>query len=110
MKRLKVFLTFVFLIFNSSLLAYSSDPKEFVQELVTEAIEKLSDKNLTKEEKVKFVEEVALQNVDINALSLYTLGELRKSAIEIDLLNYQEAFSKYFLKSLNFKTYRLLFK
>ena len=100
MKRLKVFITFVFLIFNSSLLAYSSDPKEFVQELVTEAIEKLSDKNLTKEEKVKFVEEVALQNVDINALGLYTLGELRKSAIENDLLNYQEAFSKYFLKSL----------
>ena len=100
MKRLKVFLTFVFLIFNSSLLAYSSDPKEFVQALVTEAIEKLSDKNLTKEEKAKFIEEVALENVDINALGLYTLGELRKSAPESDLLNYQEAFSKYFLKSL----------
>ena len=100
MKRLKVFLTFVFLIFNSSLLAYSSDPEEFVQALVTEAIEKLSDKNLTKEEKAKFIEEVALENVDINALGLYTLGELRKSAPESDLLNYQEAFSKYFLKSL----------
>ena len=100
MKRLKVFLTFVFLIFNSSLLAYSSDPKEFVQALVTEAIEKLSDKNLTKEEKAEFIEEVALENVDINALGLYTLGELRKSAPESDLLNYQEAFSKYFLKSL----------
>ena len=51
MKRLKVFLTFVFLLFNSSLLAYSSDPKEFVQALVTEAIEKLSDKNLTIDQK-----------------------------------------------------------
>ena len=56
MKRLKVFLTFVFLIFNSSLLAYSSDPKEFVQALVTETIEKLSDKNLTIDQKSKFVE------------------------------------------------------
>ena len=101
MKRLKVFQTFVFLIiFNSSLLAYSSDPQEFVQALVTEVIEKLSDKNLTKEEKAKFVEEVALENVDINALGLYTLGELRKSAPESDLSNYQEAFNKYFLKSL----------
>ena len=100
MKKLKVFLTFVFLIFNSSLLAYSSDPKEFVQELVSEAIEKLSDKNLTKEEKVQFIEEVASENVDIKALGLYTLGELRKSALKSDLLNYQAAFNGYFLKSL----------
>ena len=100
MKRLKVFLTFVFLLFNSSLLAYSSDPKEFVQALVTETIEKLSDKNLTIDEKAQFVEKVAIENVDINALGLYTLGELRKSSNESDLMNYQVAFEKYFLKSL----------
>ena len=93
-------LTFVFLLFNSSLLAYSSDPKEFVQALVTETIEKLSDKNLTIDQKSKFVEKVALENVDINALGLYTLGELRKSSNKDDLLNYQTAFEKYFLKSL----------
>ncbi len=100
MNRVKVFLTFIFLIINSPLLAYSSDPKEFVQELVTEAIEKLSDKNLTNDEKAKFVEKVAIENVDINALGLYTLGELRKSSNESDLMNYQIAFEKYFLKSL----------
>ena len=100
MNRLKVFFTFIFLIINSSLFAYSSDPKQFVQELVTEAIEKLSDKNLTNEEKAKFIEEVATENVDINALGLYTLGELRKSSNENDLVNYQRAFREYFLKSL----------
>ena len=100
MRRLKVFLTFIFLIINSPLFAYSSDPKEFVQELVAEAIEKLSDKNLTNDEKAKFVEKVAIDNVDINALGLYTLGELRKSSNESDLMNYQVAFEKYFLKSL----------
>ena len=100
MKRLKVFLTFIFLIINNPLFAYSSDPKEFIQELVTDAIEKLSDKNLTNEEKAKFVEKVAIENVDINALGLYTLGELRKSSNESDLMKYQTAFEKYFLKSL----------
>tara|TARA_B100000282_G_scaffold281878_1_gene244230 strand:+ start:146 stop:742 length:597 start_codon:yes stop_codon:yes gene_type:complete len=100
MRRLKVFLTFIFLIINSPLFAYSSDPKEFVQELVAEAIEKLSDKNLTNDEKAKFVEKVAIENVDIKALGLYTLGELRKSSNESDLMNYQVAFEKYFLKSL----------
>jgi len=100
MDRLKVFLTFIFLIINTPLFAYSSDSKEFVQELVTDAIEKLSDKNLTKDEKAKFVEKVAIENVDINALGLYTLGELRKSSNENDLMKYQMAFEKYFLKSL----------
>ena len=76
MKKISIFL-FSFIVFNHSiLLAYSSDPSEFVNELVTEAISKLSDKNLSKEEKSSFIEKVAKENVDINALGLYTLGEL----------------------------------
>ncbi len=55
---------------------------------------------MTKDEKAKFVEKVAMENVDINALGLYTLGELRKSSNENDLMKYQMAFEKYFLKSL----------
>ena len=51
-------------------------------------------------QKIIFVEKVALENVDIKALSLYTLGELRKSSNEEDILNYQKSFEKYFLKSL----------
>ena len=41
-----------------------------------------------------------MENVDINALGLYTLGELRKSAAKSDIINYQLVFEKYFLKSL----------
>ena len=90
---------FLFLI-NSPLYSYSADPKEFVVELVNEAISKLSDKNLTDEEKSDFIEQIALENVDINALGLYTLGELRKSTKKDKIRNYQIAFEKYFLKSL----------
>ena len=82
------------------MLAYSSNPKDFVNELVNEAISKLSDKNLNKDQKASFIEKVALENVDINALGLYTLGELRKSSSEEDISNYQKSFEKYFLKSL----------
>ena len=60
----------------------------------------MSSKSLSDIEKAKFVETVALENVDINALGLYTLGELRKSADSEDLENYQNAFKSYFLKSL----------
>ena len=100
MKRLGFYLISFFLIFQSSLLAYSSNPKDFVNELVTEAINKLADKNISKDQKVVFFVKVALENVDINALGLYTLGELRKSSNENDISKYQKSFEKYFLKSL----------
>ena len=72
----------------------------FVSELVNDAISKLSDNNLSEEEKATFIENIAVENVDINALGLYTLGELRKSTDKDSLKNYQQAFKKYFLKSL----------
>ena len=101
MKRTIVYLAWLFVFLQSTILfAYSSDPKEFVNELVNDAISKLSDKNLNKEQKASFVEEMALENVDINALGLYTLGVLRKSSSKEEIINYQKSFEKYFLKSL----------
>jgi phospholipid transport system substrate-binding protein len=100
MSRFCVYLVSLVLIFQSSLLAYSSNPKDFVKELVVDAISKLSDKNLNEDQKKAFIKKIALENVDIDALGLYTLGELRKSSSENDINNYQKAFEKYFLKSL----------
>ena len=101
MKKILVYLVSSFLFFQSSLLAYSTNPKDFVEELVNDAINNLADKNLNKEQKTDFVEKIALENVDINALGLYTLGELRKSSNKDDIFNYQKSFQKYFLKSLS---------
>ena len=100
MKKLGIFLISIMFIFQTNLYPYSSDPKMFVEELVNEAINKLSDKDLTIDEKYKFIEKIALENVDINALGLYTLGELRKSSEKKDIIKYQQTFEKYFLKSL----------
>ena len=85
--------------FNNYLLAYSTNPKDFINELVNDSISKLSDKNLNEDQKI-FIEKVALENVDVRALGLYTLGELRKSSSEEDVSNYLRSFEKYFLKSL----------
>ena len=100
MNKLKFLLVFILLLVNNSLQAYSSNPQEFINELVNDAINKLSDKNLTDDQKSKFIENLALENVDINALGLYTLGELRKSSDKSIILKYQQSFEKYFLKSL----------
>ena len=101
MKRVSAYLISLIIFFQCPVLfAYSSNPKDFVNELVNEAISKLSDKNLNNEEKKAFIEKIALENVDVNALGLYTLGELRKSSAKQDLSSYLKSFEKYFLKSL----------
>ena len=101
MKKAFSIIVLFLLIFQSSFATtYSSDPQTFVKEMVNDAINTLSSKNLTDEEKANFVENLAMDNVDINALGLYTLGELRKSADKANLEKYQRTFEKYFLKSL----------
>ena len=101
MKKAFSIIVLFLLIFQSSFATtYSSDPQIFIKEMVNDAINTLSNKNLTDEEKVNFIENLAMDNVDINALGLYTLGELRKSADKANLEKYQRTFEKYFLKSL----------
>ena len=100
MNKISFGLISIILFFHTFLFAYSSNPKDFVNELVNDAIVKLSDKNLKQEEKAAFIEKLALENVDVEALGLYTLGELRKSASDSELSNYQKSFKKYFIKSL----------
>ena len=101
MKKISLVLILVFLIFKLSLAnTYNSEPQIFIKELVNDAINKLSDKNLNQEEKANFIENLAIENVDIKALGLYTLGELRKSEDKNSINKYQITFKKYFLKSL----------
>ena len=101
MKKISSILFLFLLIFQTcSASTYNSEPKMFIQELVDDAISKLSDKNLTSEEKSKYIEKIALENVDIKALGLYTLGELRKSSKKDEISKFQTSFERYFLKSL----------
>ena len=100
MKKIGVYLVLLIFLLQGKSYSYNSNPKDFVNELVSDAISKLSDKNLNIEQKALFIKNVALENVDINALGLYTLGELRKSAKEQDVSDFQISFEKYFLKSL----------
>ena len=101
MKKINSILILFLLIFKTSIAnTYDADPKIFIEELLNDAINKLSDKNIDKEEKEEFIEKIALENVDIKALGLYTLGDLRKSTDKNSLSKYQDSFQKYFLKSL----------
>ena len=102
MKKGLFFLIPVLYLYIGSVTAvtYNSEPKIFIQELVDDAVKSLSDKSLTEEEKNEAIKKIALENVDIKALGLYTLGSIRKNLDENTINKYQELFQKYFIKSL----------
>ena len=90
----------VITLISTSSFSYNSDPKIFIAELVEDATKTLSDKSISKADKAKKVEAIARENVDIYAIAMYTLGNVRKTLDKDTLTKYQEIFEKYFLKSL----------
>ena len=96
----KNFFIIVFLIFVliQKSFAYSSDPKQFITEVVNEAKKVLIETN-TKEFKTKKLSEMALRTVDIKGVAYYTLGKYRKELNDKQMEEYLKLFEKYFLKS-----------
>ena len=78
--------------------SYSSDPKQFIQEIVDEAKQVLVATN-SKEYKTNKLSELALKTVDIKGVAYYSLGNYRKLLNEEQMKEYLVLFEKYFLKS-----------
>ena len=96
----KNFFIIIFFIFGltQKSFSYSSDPKQFIQEIVDEAKKVLVDSN-TKEFKTKKLSELALKTVDIKGVAYYSLGSYRKEFSDEQMEEYLPLFEKYFLKS-----------
>jgi phospholipid transport system substrate-binding protein len=96
----KNFFIIIFFIFGltQKSFSYSSDPKQFIQEIVDEAKKVLVDSN-TKEFKTKKLSELALKTVDIKGVAYYSLGSYRKEFSDEQMKEYLPLFEKYFLKS-----------
>ena len=96
----KNFFIIIFFIFGltQESFAYSSDPKQFIQEVIDEAKKILIETN-TKEFKEKKLSEMALKTVDIKGVGYYSLGNYRKELNDEQLKKYFVLFEKYFLKS-----------
>ena len=89
---------FLTILFFQKAYAYSSDPKQFISEIVEEAKSVLIESN-TKEFKTKKLSEMALKTVDIKGVAFYSLGKYRKSLSDEQLKEYLALFEKYFIKS-----------
>ena len=96
----KNFFIIIFFLFSltQKSYGYSSDPKQFITEIVDEAKKILVDSN-TKEFKTKKLSEMALKTVDIKGVAYYSIGKYRKNFNDEQLNEYLSLFEKYFLKS-----------
>ena len=99
----KKFFIIVFFVFFSFITpnksnAYSSDPKQFIAEIVSEAKKILVETN-SQEFKTQELSEIALKTVDIKGIGYYTLGNYRKQLSDDQMKTYSVLFEKYFLKS-----------
>jgi len=96
-KKLLIFLVVFFSItFNS----FSIEPDIFVQSTVNRA-SKLLGEDISKDEKIKKLKEIAKETVDIKGIGFYTLGKKRKTLNEQEKKRYAELFEEYFLKSFS---------
>jgi len=97
----KIFIIIFFILgISQKGFAYSSDPKQFIQEIVDEAKKVLIDSN-SKEFKTKKLSEMALKTVDVKGVAYYTLGKYRKELNDKQFKEYLILFEKYFLKTFS---------
>jgi len=90
-----LFLSFVEINHSNSI-----EPDIFVQSTVNRASKLLSE-NITKEEKIVKLKEIAKDTVDIKGIGLYTLGAARKGLSDEEKFICSERFEEYFLKSFS---------
>ena len=95
----KVFLILVILnLLNVNV--FSIEPDIFVQSTVNRASSTLS-KNISKEEKINELKNIAKDTVDIKGVGFYSLGSARKNLNEYQKEQYLKLFENYFLKSFS---------
>ena len=73
--KVKIFVVFCLLLFNSNVQA--KNPSELIVGIVDQASSILSS-NLSDDEKITQLNDIAENNVDIKGIGFYTLGKFRK--------------------------------
>tara|TARA_B100000963_G_scaffold309684_1_gene285825 strand:- start:2465 stop:3058 length:594 start_codon:yes stop_codon:yes gene_type:complete len=100
MKKNPLILLLVLISFFNFNKVYAIDPEVFVQSTVNRASKILSEE-ISKENKMLKLQEIAKDTVDIKGIGFYTLGPTRKIINEDQKSKYAELFEKYFLKSFS---------
>ena len=98
-KNIILLIVSIFLILKPNY-SLAIEPDVFIQSTVNRATQTLSG-NLTKDERIQELKNIAIETVDIDGISLYSLGNYRKTITDDQLLRYKQVFKDYFLKSFS---------
>ena len=99
-KKFLIFISFIIISLTSFSSSYSIEPDVFVQSTVNRAAKTLGG-NLSKEERIEKLKDIARETVDIRGIGLYSLGAHRKILTEEQKVKYEKVFEQYFLKSFS---------
>ena len=91
-------IAFLIIIFSNITKVHSIEADVFVQSTVNRAAKTLGG-NLSKEERIEKLKDIARETVDIEGIGFYSLGANRKNLSSDQLNEYKKVFSAYFLKS-----------
>jgi len=100
MKKILTLVTFLIIIISNGSKIHAIEADVFVQSTVNRAAKTLGG-NLTKEERVEKLKDIARETVDISGIGFYSLGAYRKNLNENQLNEYKKVFAEYFLKSFS---------
>jgi len=98
MKNFLGYVAFLIIVFSSASKVHSIEPDIFIQSTVNRAAKTLGG-NLTKNERVERLKQIARETVDIKGIGFYSLGSYRKNLSNKQIEVYNKVFKEYFLKS-----------
>ena len=101
-KKIFFFISIILLISSNSNSA-ESNAEAFVLKLTDEAKIIFNDKSLSKDSRLKKLNDLSSKYLDLDALAGYTLGDYRERATSSERENFNKLFREYFIKNISSK-------
>jgi len=101
-KKIFFFISVILLISSNSNSA-ENNAEAFVLKLTNEAKIIFNDKSLSKDSRLKKLNDLSSKYLDIDALAGYTLGDYREKATSSERENFNKLFREYFIKNMSSK-------
>ena len=101
-KKIFLYISFILLISSNSNSA-ENNAEAFVLKLTDEAKIIFNDKSLSKDSRLKKLNDLSSKYLDLDALAGYTLGDYREKATSSERENFNKLFREYFIKNMSSK-------
>ena len=101
-KKIFLYISVILLISSNSNSA-ENNAEAFVLKLTDEAKIIFNDKSLSKDSRLKKLNDLSAKYLDLDALAGYTLGDYREKATSSERENFNKLFREYFIKNMSSK-------